>query len=167
MKRLLELEIPEVNDGTVMLYSVARMAGERSKIAVYTEEANIEPVGCVIGNGGARINRILKQLTNEKIDVILYDKDVKTFIANAMSPAKNVEVFITDPKKKEAIVVVDKDNLSLAIGKKGLNIKLASRLTHFRIEVKCSDDVDVEELRSKYANQVEIGEDINEESADA
>lgn len=167
LKRLLELEIPEINDGTVMLYSVARIAGERSKIAVYSEEENIEPVGCVIGNGGARINRILKQLTNEKIDVILYDKDVKTFIRNAISPAKNAEVFITDPKKKEALVVVDKDNLSLAIGKRGVNIKLASRLTHYRIEVKCSDDVNVEELREKYANQVEMDVDNNEESADA
>ena len=167
LKRLLELEIPEINDGTVMLYSVARVAGERSKIAVYSEVDNIEPVGCVIGNGGSRINRILKQLANEKIDVILYNKDIKKFIENAMSPAKNVEVFITNPKNKEAIVVVDKDNLSLAIGKKGLNIKLASRLTHFKIEVKCADDVNVEELREKYANQIEMSDENDEESANA
>ena len=167
LKRLLELEIPEINDGTVILYGTARIAGERSKIAVYSEVDNIEPVGCVIGANGSRINRILKQLTNEKIDVILYDKDIKKFIANAMSPAKNVEVFITDPKKKEAIVVVDKDNLSLAIGKKGINIKLASRLTHYRIEVKCKEDVNLEELQEKYANQIIESVDADEESTNA
>lgn len=152
VKRLLELEIPEINDGTVVLYSVAREAGFRSKIAVYTETPNVEPVGCVIGAGGARINRILKQLGNEKIDVILYDKDPVQFIKNAMSPARDMEVFITDYKKREAIVVVNQDNLSLAIGKKGQNIKLASRLTHYKLEVKCYDDINVLEYRSKYSN---------------
>lgn len=152
VKRLLELEIPEINDGTVILYSVAREAGFRSKIAVYTDTPNIEPVGCVIGAGGARINRILKQLGNEKIDVILYDKDPVQFIKNAMSPARDMEVFITDYKKREAIVVVNQDNLSLAIGKKGQNIKLASRLTHYKLEVKCYDDINVLEYRSKYSN---------------
>ena len=166
LKRLLELEIPEINDGTVMLYSVARIAGERSKIAVYSDVENIEPVGCVIGSGGNRINRILKQLNREKVDVILYDKDIKTFIANAMSPAKNAEVFITSYKKKEAIVVVDKDNFSLAIGKKGINIKLASRLTHYKIEVKCIDDVNIEELREEY-NNVIVESDNDEENTNA
>ena len=118
LKRLLEIEIPEINDGTVILYSVAREAGSRSKIAVYTEEENIEPIGCVIGNGGNRINRVLKQIGNEKIDVILYDKNPVQFIKNALSPAKDIEVFIKDYKKKEAIAIVSKDNLSLAIGKK-------------------------------------------------
>lgn len=167
LKRLLELEIPEINDGTVMLYSVARVAGERSKIAVYSDVDNIEPIGCVIGNGGSRINRILRQIGNEKIDVVLYDKNITTFISNAMSPAKDVEVFITDPKKKEAIVVVNKDNLSLAIGKKGINIKLASRLTHYKLEVKCLDDVDIEDLRSKYNNEIIEGDGTDEESANA
>lgn len=152
LKRLLELEIPEINDGTVMLYSVARDAGIRSKIAVYTEYDNIEPIGCVIGNGGSRINRVLKQIGNEKIDVIMYDKNPVTFIKNALSPAKEVEVFITNPKKKEAIAIVNKENLSLAIGKKGQNVRLASRLTHFKIDVKCKDDVNVDELREKYNN---------------
>ncbi|MBQ8681437.1 MAG: transcription termination/antitermination protein NusA [Bacilli bacterium] len=164
VKRLLEIEIPEISDGTVILYSVAREAGFRSKIAVYTEVDNIEPVGCVIGAGGSRINRVLKQIGNEKIDVILYDKDPAKFIQNALSPAKDIEVFITDYKKKEAIAIVNKDNLSLAIGKKGQNVKLASRLTHYKIEVKSYDDVNVEEYRSKYTNEIpeeEIEEDIN------
>jgi len=164
VKRLLELEIPEISDGTVILYSVARDAGFRSKIAVYTEVDNVEPVGCVIGAGGARINRVLKQLGNEKIDVILYDKDPVKFIQNALSPAKDVEVFITDYKKKEALVVVNKDNLSLAIGKKGQNVKLASRLTHYKLEVKSYDDVNIEEYRSKYTNENLIEEDVLEEN---
>lgn len=152
LKRLLEIEIPEINDGTVILYSVAREAGSRSKIAVYTEEENIEPIGCVIGTGGNRINRVLKQIGNEKIDVILYDKNPVQFIKNALSPAKDIEVFIKDYKKKEAIAIVSKDNLSLAIGKKGQNVKLASRLTHYKIEVKGYDDVNIEEYREKYSN---------------
>ena len=153
LKRLLEIEIPEINDGTVILYSVAREAGSRSKIAVYTEAENIEPIGCVIGSGGNRINRILKQIGNEKIDVIQYDKSPATFIQNALSPAKDIEVFITDYKKKEALAVVNKDNLSLAIGKKGQNVKLASRLTHYKIEVKCYDDVNVEQYRTNYSKE--------------
>ena len=161
VKRLLELEIPEISDGTVMLYSVAREAGSRSKIAVYTDTDNIEPVGCVIGANGSRINRILKQLTNEKIDVILYDKDPSVFIKNALSPAKDVEVFVTDAKNKEAVAIVNSDNLSLAIGKKGQNVKLASRLTHFKIEVKCLDDVNINEYREKYSNVI-----IEEEESD-
>ena len=158
VKRLLELEIPEINDGTVVLYSVAREAGFRSKIAVYTDVENIEPVGCVIGAGGTRINRVLKQLGNEKIDVILYDKNPVKFIQNALSRARDVEVFITDYKKKEAIAIVNKDNLSLAIGKKGQNVKLAARLTHYKIEVKSYDDVNVEEYRSKYTNTMPVEE---------
>lgn len=170
IKRLLEIEIPEINDGTVILYSVAREAGNRSKIAVYSDVANVEPVGCVIGSNGSRINRVLKQIGREKIDVILYEKDPATFIKNALSPAKNVEVFITDPKKKEATCIVDKDNLSLAIGRKGINIKLASRLTHYKLDIKCLDDVDIEEYRQKYNNiadelnlKNEIDEDVKEQ----
>ena len=163
LKRLLEIEIPEINDGTVILYSVAREAGSRSKIAVYTEEENIEPIGCVIGNGGNRINRVLKQIGNEKKDVILYDKNPVQFIKNALSPAKDIEVFIKDYKKKEAIAIVSKDNLSLAIGKKGQNVKLASRLTHYKIEVKGYDDVNIEEYREKYSNIAPAEEILSQE----
>ena len=161
LKRLLELEIPEINDGTVILYSVARDAGYRSKIAVYTEVDNVEPVGAVIGSGGARINRILRQIGNEKIDVVLYDKDPVQFIKNALSPARDVEVFIKDYKKREAIAVVNSDNLSLAIGKKGQNVKLASRLTHYKIEVKNMDEVDMEELSRQYSKVTYSDEDMD------
>lgn len=136
VKRLLEIEIPELSDGTVMLYSVARDAGSRTKIAVYTEYNNVDPLGAVIGEKGRRIGAVLKELNGEKIDVVLYDKDPVKFIANALSPAKDLKVTIKDENKKEALALANDSNLSLAIGRKGQNVKLASRLTHYKIEVK-------------------------------
>lgn len=146
LKRLLELEIPELNDGTIMLYSVARDAGLRSKISVYTNSSVVDPIGSIIGGKGSRINRISKELNGEKIDVILYDKDPEKFIQNALSPAKNVQVVIKDPKRQEALAIVDDENLSLAIGKKGQNVKLASRLTHYKIDVKTKTQAQEENL---------------------
>lgn len=144
VKRLLENEIPELSDGTVMLYSVAREAGSRSKIAVYTDYDKVDPVGAVIGEKGTRINRVLSQLNGEKIDVILYDKDPVKFIQNALSPAKDVEVRITDEKNREALAIVNDENSSLAIGKKGQNVKLASRLTKYKIVIKKVGELDEE-----------------------
>ncbi len=146
VKRLLEIEIPELSDGTVMLYSVAREAGVRSKIAVYSEYTNVDPIGAVIGEKGRRIAAVLKELNGEKIDVVLYDKDPAKFIANALSPAKDVKVTIKDAEKKEALALVNDDNLSLAIGKKGQNIKLASRLTKYKIEVKSEKNYEEEPI---------------------
>ncbi len=140
VKRLFELEIPEINEGIILIYSVARDAGNRTKIAVYSENPNVDPVGACIGERGSRINRIIDELNGEKVDVVPYDSDEAKFIENALSPAKNLHVFITDEKKKEALVVVDNDNLSLAIGKKGLNVRLAARLTHYKIDVKTYDE---------------------------
>ena len=144
VKRLLENEIPELSDGTVMLYSVARDAGNRSKIAVYTDYDKVDPVGAIIGEKGSRINRVLSQLNGEKIDVILYDKDPVKFIQNALSPAKDVEVSITDEKNREALAIVNDENSSLAIGKKGQNVKLASRLTKYKIVIKKAGEVNEE-----------------------
>lgn len=136
VKRLFELEIPEINEGIILVYSVAREAGNRTKIAVYSENPNVDAVGSCIGQNGSRINRIIDELNGEKIDVIPYDKEPARFIENALSPAKNLHVFVMDEKKKEALVVVNQENLSLAIGKKGLNVRLAARLTHYKIDVK-------------------------------
>ena len=144
VKRLLENEIPELSDGTVILYSVARDAGNRSKIAVYTEYDKVDPVGAIIGEKGSRINRVLNQLNGEKIDVILYDKDPVKFIQNSLSPAKDVEVKIVDEKNKEALAIVNDENSSLAIGKKGQNVKLASRLTKYKITIKKAGELDEE-----------------------
>ena len=141
VKRLFELEIPEINEGIVMIYSIARDAGNRTKVAVYSENNNVDPIGACIGERGSRINAIIKELNGEKIDVIAYNKNQEEFIANALSPAKNLRVFIIDDKNKEALVVVDDENLSLAIGKKGLNVRLASRLTHFKLDVKTVEQV--------------------------
>ena len=116
----------------------------RSKIAVYSEYDKVDPVGAVIGEKGNRINRVLNQLNGEKIDVILYDKDPVKFIANALNPAQDVKVTITDEKKKEALAIVNEENSSLAIGKKGINIKLASRLTRYKIVVKKESDLSEE-----------------------
>jgi len=135
LKRLLENEIPELADGTIMLYSVARDAGSRSKISVYTTDDAVDPIGAIIGEKGNRIGRILKELNGEKIDVVLYDKDPIKFIQNALSPAKNVEVVIPNVKEKVAQAIVDSENLSLAIGKKGQNVKLAARLTKYKIDI--------------------------------
>ena len=153
IKRLLEIEIPELSDGTIMLYSVARDAGSRSKIAVYTEYTNVDPIGAVIGEKGRRIANVLKELSGEKIDVILYDKDPVKFIANALSPAKDVKVSIKDETKKEALALVNDKNLSLAIGKKGQNVKLASRLTHYKIEVKPEEQENTETTEETSAEE--------------
>ena len=119
---------------------MAREAGFRTKIAVYSENPKVDPVGSCIGEKGTRINRIIEELNGEKIDVVAYQNDASEFIKSALSPAKNVSVFITDEKKKEALVIVDNDNLSLAIGKKGINIKLASRLTKYHLDIKTKED---------------------------
>lgn len=139
VKRLFELEIPEVNEGIILIQSVAREAGNRSKVAVYTDYPNIDPVGSCIGQHGSRINNIINELNGEKIDVIPYDTVDTKFIENALSPAKDLNVIIMDEKNKEALVVLDQENLSKAVGKKGLNVRLASRLTRYRIDVKTYD----------------------------
>ncbi len=150
VKRLFELEIPEINEGIILIYSVARDAGNRTKIAVYSENPNVDPVGACIGERGSRINRIIDELNGEKIDIVPYDNDDARFIENALSPAKNLHIFVTDEKKKHALVVVDNDNLSLAIGKKGLNVRLAARLTHYTLDIKT------------YAEAEEMGISISE-----
>ncbi len=140
VKRLFELEIPEINDGTVIIYSVARDAGSRSKVAVYSENASVDPIGACIGEKGSRIARIIEELHGEKLDIVKYDKDPAVFIANALSPAKDLTVAITDPKRLEAMVIADGDNFSLAIGKKGQNARLATRLTKFKkIDIKTTE----------------------------
>ncbi len=136
VKRLFEAEIPELADGTIELYAVVREAGIRSKVAVYSTIDKVDPIGACIGERGSRIGSILKELNGERIDLVLYSEDPQEFIKNALSPAKDVIVNITDEKNKEALAIVNDENLSLAIGKKGSNVKLASRLTKYKIDVK-------------------------------
>ncbi len=144
VKRLFESFIPELQDGSVLMYGVARDAGNRSKVAVYSTNDRIDAKGACIGEKGSRIANILKELNGERIDLILYDEDPNVFIANALEPAKNVIVNITDEMKKEALAIVTDDNLSLAIGKKGSNIRLASKLTKYHLEIKTLSQINAE-----------------------
>ncbi|MDD5835919.1 MAG: transcription termination factor NusA [bacterium] len=144
VKRLFESEIPELADGTIILYQVAREPGVRSKVAVYSTNDKIDPIGACIGAKGSRIANILKELNGEKVDLVRYSEDPAEFIKNAMAPAQNVIVSIKDAEAKEALVVVDNDNLKLAIGKKAINVRLASKLTRYKIEVKTMEDIQKE-----------------------
>lgn len=144
VKRLFESEIPEFVSGDIVLYSVAREPGIRSKVAVYSTNPNIDPIGSCIGQNGSRIASILKELNGEKVDLVLYNENPEEFIKNALSPAKDVIVSITNEEKKEALAIVNDENLSLAIGKKGTNAKLASRLTKYHIDIKTMAEINEE-----------------------
>ncbi len=150
VKRLLELEIPELHDGHIVLFNLVREAGSRTKIAVYSDNNRIDPLGSCIGERGERIAKILNELKGEKIDVILYDKDPTKFIKNALSPAKDLSVFIINEDRKEAIVMAEGDNLSLAIGRKGQNVRLATRLTHYNINIKNPEEMAEEGINIKF-----------------
>ena len=144
VKRLFESEIPELADGTVILYQVAREPGIRSKVAVYSTNDKIDPIGACIGARGSRIGNILRELNGEKVDLVKYSNDPAEFIKNAMAPAKDVIVSIKDEEKKEALAIVTEDNLKLAIGRKAINVRLASKLTRYKIEVKTMEDIQKE-----------------------
>lgn len=145
VKRLFESEIPELQDGTLELHGVSREAGVRSKVAVSSTNDRIDPIGTCIGERGSRIASILKELNGEKVDLVLYSEDNAEFIKNALSPAKDVIVSILDEEKEHlALAIVNDENLSLAIGKKGMNIRLASKLTKFKIEIKTMEQVQAE-----------------------
>ena len=144
VKRLFESEIPELADGTVILYQVAREPGVRSKVAVYSTNDKIDPIGACIGARGSRIGNILRELYGEKVDLVKYSNDPAEFIKNAMAPAKDVIVSIKDEEKKEALAIVNEDNLKLAIGRKAINVRLASKLTRYKIEVKTMEDIQKE-----------------------
>lgn len=135
LRALFELEVPEIQNGEVEIKSVAREAGNRSKIAVYSRDPNIDPVGACVGSRGARVQAVVAELGNERIDVVQWEKDVAEFVKNALSPAKVLFVII-DEEEKVAHTVVPDDQLSLAIGKEGQNARLAARLTGWRIDIK-------------------------------
>ena len=135
VKRLFEEEVTEIKDGTVVIKSIAREAGSRTKIAVWSDNPNVDAVGACVGMNGARVNAIVEELRGEKIDVINWDENPGILIQNALSPAKIVNVF-ADPEEKTAKVVVPDYQLSLAIGKEGQNARLAARLTGYKIDIK-------------------------------
>lgn len=135
VKRLFELEVPEIQEGIVDIYSISREAGSRTKIAVFSNDENVDPVGACVGFKGARAKAIVDELNGEKIDIITWDKDIKVFIQNSLSPAKVTEVVVNE-KEKSALVVVPDYQLSLAIGKEGQNARLAAKLTNWKIDIK-------------------------------
>lgn len=135
VKRLFELEVPEINEGIVEIYSIAREAGSRTKIAVFSKDEEVDPLGACVGYKGARVNAIVDELQNEKIDIVIWEREVERFVANALSPSKVEKVFINE-KEKSSLVVVPDYQLSLAIGKEGQNVRLAAKLTNWKIDIK-------------------------------
>ena len=135
VKRLFELEVPEIFDGTVEIRSIAREAGSRTKMAVWSNDENVDPIGACVGTRGARVNAIVDELKGEKVDIIKFSEDPAEYVAAALSPADVISV-TTLPDGKSCRVVVPDDQLSLAIGKEGQNARLAAKLTGFKIDIK-------------------------------
>ena len=136
VRAIFELEVPEVYDKTVEIQKIVREAGSRTKLAVYSNNSDVDPVGACVGQKGVRIQAVIKELEGEKIDILKYDADPVRFIKNALSPAEVRDVIILSEKSKKALAVVSDSLLSLAIGKQGLNVRLANRLTDWMIDVK-------------------------------
>nr|WP_238925196.1 transcription termination factor NusA [Staphylococcus lugdunensis] len=139
LKRLFEQEVPEIYDGTVIVKSVAREAGDRSKISVYSENPDIDAVGACVGAKGARVEAVVEELGGEKIDIVQWDEDPKVFVKNALSPSQVLEV-IVDESNQSTVVIVPDYQLSLAIGKRGQNARLAAKLTGWKIDIKSETD---------------------------
>lgn len=163
--RLFEIEVPEISDGIVEIYSIAREAGSRTKIAVFTNDEDIDPIGACVGFKGIRVKNIVDELNGEKIDIIIYSKDNKEFIANSLSPSEVIEV-ITRDEDKTALVVVPDDQLSLSIGKEGQNVRLAAKLTNWKIDIigqeeyeKRLEEGSLEDLFEKELNPEDVLEE--------
>src|SRR6202142_2075480 len=140
VQRLFEMEVPEIYDGTVQIRAVAREAGERTKIAVESRDKDVDPVGACVGMKGMRVQSIIRELRGEKIDIIPYNEETIAFAQKALSPAKVTRVQIVDPEEKRLEVIVEDTQLSLAIGKKGQNVRLASKLIGWNIDIKSEEE---------------------------
>ncbi|MEH7460910.1 transcription termination factor NusA [Bacillus thuringiensis] len=139
LKRLFEIEVPEIYDGTVEIRSVAREAGDRSKISVYSENVDVDPVGSCVGPKGQRVQRIVDELKGEKIDIVRWSNDPVEYVANSLSPSQVVKVLVNEEDKATTVIVPD-HQLSLAIGKRGQNARLAAKLTNWKIDIKSESD---------------------------
>ena len=162
VRRLFEAEIAEVRDGTVEIRAIAREAGSRTKIAVSSTDPNVDPVGACVGLNGARVNAIVNELRGEKIDIINWDENPAYLIENALSPAKVVSA-VADDEEKKAKIVVSEQQLSLAIGKQGQNVRLAAKLTGYGIDIKSEaepeEHTEEENLEEEYVEPSEISLD--------
>jgi N utilization substance protein A len=150
VKRLFETEVPEIPSGIVEIKAIAREAGARTKIAVFSKEDGVDPVGSCVGQRGIRVQSVMNEIGGEKIDIILWDEDQKTFITNALSPAKVVDITLNEEEKK-ATIKVPEDQLSLAIGKSGQNVRLAAKLTGWNVDIEGSDKVGIDMIEEMAA----------------
>ena len=141
IRKLFELEIPEIADGTIEIKNVVRQPGLKIKVAVVSNKPEVDPIGACIGQKGIRIQSIIKEIEGEKIDVVKWSKDIREYIAEAITPAKPIRIIITDPEKKEAMIIIPDEQLSLALGKSGYNVKLASQLTGYYFDIKTETDI--------------------------
>src|SRR2546423_1068669 len=138
--KLFEQEVPEIYDGTVVIRGAVREAGDRAKVAVYSRERDVDPVGACVGMKGTRVQAIIRELRGEKIDIVEWSDDAILFVTNALSPAKVQRVSIVDDQERGMEVIVEDKQLSLAIGKKGQNVRLAAKLTGWRIDIKSEEE---------------------------
>ncbi len=161
VKRLFELEVPEILAGIVEIKAIAREAGQRTKMAVASNQEGVDPVGSCVGQRGVRVQAVMNEIGEEKIDIILWDEDQKTFISNALSPAKVSNITLNEDDKK-AEVEVPEDQLSLAIGRSGQNVRLAAKLTGWNVDIKGGDESGVE-AAAKVLRPVEDKRDLEEE----
>ena len=165
VKRLFELEVPEIEDGIVEIKSIAREAGSRTKMAVYTEDENVDPVGACVGSRGSRVQSIVDELFNEKIDIINWSDDPHELISNVLSPAK-VESVSLDEVNMIATVIVPDYQLSLAIGKSGQNVRLAAKLCGWKIDIKSHTQMEEADEDEEYEGDIEEGYDEDEPMTD-
>ncbi|HYT75450.1 MAG TPA: transcription termination factor NusA [Vicinamibacterales bacterium] len=163
--KLFEQEVPEIYDGTVMIRGAVREAGDRAKVAVYSRERDVDPVGACVGMKGTRVQSIIRELRGEKIDIVEWSEDSVLFVTNAISPAKVQRVSIVDDAEKVMEVVVEDRQLSLAIGKKGQNVRLAAKLTGWKIDIKSEEEKRAEV--EKQFGALEIGGGEQAETAPA
>jgi N utilization substance protein A len=161
VQRLFEMEVPEIYDGTVQIRAAAREAGERTKIAVASRDKDVDPVGACVGMKGMRVQSIIRELHGEKIDIIPYSEDTVTFAQKALSPAKVTRVQIIDPETKHLEIIVEDTQLSLAIGRKGQNVRLASKLIGWNVDIK-SEEEKRQEIEAQMAALTAPGTPLSE-----
>ncbi len=163
VRKLFELEVPEIAEGVVEIYHIAREAGSRSKIAIFSRDPAVDPLGACVGFHGTRVKNVVDELNGEKIDIIIWDNDISTFIRNSLAPSTVTEVFI-DEDDRSSTVFVPNDQLSLAIGREGQNARLAARLTNWKIDIKGDDELDNfrDELEESSSQSHELSEELDE-----
>ncbi|WP_397537550.1 transcription termination factor NusA [Rummeliibacillus pycnus] len=166
LRRLFELEVPEIFEGTVEIKSIAREAGDRSKISVVAHNEEVDPVGSCVGAKGARVQTIVNELHDEKIDIVEWSEDPVVFVANALSPSQVLDVQVNEEEKSTTVVVPDYQ-LSLAIGKRGQNARLAAKLTGWKIDIKSETDATELGIYPRQEAQTDVYEDIDNESTNA